>query len=81
LTQDVCRGVKCVMPHYKEFKEYKHFNLWNCGFIATANMNHTQHALDVNYTLSRPSDIAPFKEMQTLMYASLQERIKKGKLK
>jgi hypothetical protein len=73
--------VKCDMTHYKELKEDKHFKSWNRGIIATAHMNHTHLVLDANYSLANANDVALFKEMQTCMYAVLQEHLKTDKVK
>jgi hypothetical protein len=60
-------------------KEDKHFNSWNRGFIATAHMHHTHLVLDADYSPTNAIDVALFKEMQTFMYAVLQERLKTDK--
>jgi hypothetical protein len=49
-VQEFCRGVKHDKTQYEDLKDDKYFNLWNCGFVATAHMHHTHHVLDENYT-------------------------------
>jgi hypothetical protein len=78
-AQEFCRGAKCDMTHYKQLKEEKHFNSWNLGFIAIAYMHHTHLVLDANYSPSSAIDVDLFKEMQTVMYAVLQEHLKTNK--
>jgi hypothetical protein len=66
-AHEFCRGVKRDMTHYKELKEYKHFNSWNRSFIVTANMHHMHLVLDTNYSPTNAIDVALFKEIQTFM--------------
>jgi hypothetical protein len=60
-------------------KEEKKFNSWNRGFAETAHMQHTIFVLHAKYSPTNAADIALFKEMQTLMYAVLQEHVKTDK--
>jgi hypothetical protein len=73
------RGVKRNKTHYEDLKDDKYFNTWNRGFVATAHMHHTQLVLDENYIPKTNADIAVFKEMQTFMYAVLQDHLKTDK--
>jgi hypothetical protein len=66
--------------HYEDLKDDKYFNTWNCGFVATAYMNHTHLVLDETYVPSTDEEIAVFiKEMQTFMYAVLEDHLKTDK--
>jgi hypothetical protein len=81
-AQEFCCGVKHDMTHYKKLKEDTHFISWNRGYIATAQMHHTHLFLVANNIPANAIDVALYKEMQTLMYAVLQEHLKtnRGKL-
>jgi hypothetical protein len=48
-AQEFCRGVKRDKAHYETLKKVEGFHDWNCGFVATARMNHTHLVLDENY--------------------------------
>ena len=41
-VQEFRRGVKRDKLHYVDLKDDKYFTSWNCGFVATAYMHHTQ---------------------------------------
>jgi hypothetical protein len=69
------RGVKRDKTHYTGLKDNKHFNLWNRGFVATAFMHHTHHVLDEEYVPKTSTQIGPFQEMQTFMYAVFEEHL------
>jgi hypothetical protein len=78
-AQEFRRGVKRDKTHYMDLKDDKHFNSWNRGFVATAHMHHTHLVLDENYKPSSPTDVAVFQEIQTFMYAVLEEHLKTDK--
>jgi hypothetical protein len=78
-AQEFRRGVKRDKTHYADLKDDKYFNTWNRGFVATAHMHHTQHVLDEKYIPTTEIDIAVFKEMQTFMYAVLEDHLKTDK--
>jgi hypothetical protein len=77
--QEFRRSVKRDKTHYTDLKEDKHFNSWNRGFVATAFMHHTHLVLDENYVPTTANDIAVFQEIQTFMYAVLEEHLKTDK--
>jgi hypothetical protein len=56
--------------------------LWNRGFVATAYMHHTHLVLNEKYVPRTPNEIEVFQEIQTFMYAVMEEKLKseKGKL-
>jgi hypothetical protein len=61
-VQEFCQGVKRDKTHFEDLKDDKYFNLWNCGFVATAHMHHTHLVLDMNYDIPKNYvDIAIFK--------------------
>jgi hypothetical protein len=62
-------------------KETKNFNSCGRGLIATAHMNHMHLVSDTKYNLKIAINVALFEDMQTFMYAVLQEHlnIDKGK--
>jgi hypothetical protein len=68
--------------HYANLKEDKYFSTWNRGFVPTAYMHHTNKVLDEMYFPTSDIEMAVFMEMQTFMYAVLEEHLKtdKGKL-
>ena len=78
-VQEFRRGVKRDKTHYENLKDDKYFNTWNRSFVATAHMHHTQLVLDETYVPKADSDVAVFKEMQTFMYAVLEEHLKTDK--
>jgi hypothetical protein len=71
--------VKDDMTHNKELKEEKHFNSWIRGNVATVHMHNTHLVLDANYIPTNAIDVDLFEEMQTFMYAVLQEHLKTNK--
>ena len=73
------RGVKRDKTHYEDLKDDKFFNTWNRGFVATAHMHHTHLVLDEGYVPKNASEAAVFKEMQTFMYAVLEDHLKTDK--
>jgi hypothetical protein len=78
-VQEFRRGVKRDKTHYEDLKDDKYFNTWNRGFVATAHMHHTHHVLDATYVPQTDVDVAVFKEMQTFMYAVLEDHLKTDK--
>ena len=74
--QEFRRSVKRDKSHYTDLKDDKYFNTWNRGFVATAHMHHTHLVLDEAYVPRTPMDIALFQDMQTFMYAVLEEHLK-----
>jgi hypothetical protein len=78
-AQQFRRGVKRDKTHYETLKDDKHFNSWNCGFVATAHMHHTHLVLDEGYCPLNDIDVAVFKKMQTFMYAVLQTHLQTDK--
>jgi hypothetical protein len=78
-VQEFRRGVKRDKTHYEDLKDDKFFNTWNRGFVATAHMHHTQLVLDETYIPKTDSEKAVFKEMQTFMYAVLEDHLKTDK--
>jgi hypothetical protein len=54
---------------YAELTDNEHFNTWNCGFVATAFMHHTQFIVDVDYVPVTPTEVGLFREMQIFVYA------------
>jgi hypothetical protein len=77
--QEFRRSVKRDKMHYTSLKDDKHFSSWNRGFVATAFMHHTHLVLDENYIPTTANDIAIFREIQTFMYAVLEEHLKTDK--
>jgi hypothetical protein len=71
--------VKRDKAHYADLKDDKYFSTWNRGFVATSHMHHTQYVLDESYATTADVDIAVFKEMQTFMYAVLEDHLKTDK--
>jgi len=78
-VQDFRRGVKRDKSHYDDLKDDKHFNVWNRGFVATAHMHHTDLVLQGDYAPRNDADAALFREMQTFMYAVMEEHLKSDK--
>jgi hypothetical protein len=78
-VQEFRRGVKRDKSHYEDLKDDKFFNTWNRGFVATAHMHHTQLVLDEGYIPKTMTEIHVFKEMQTFMYAVLEDHLKTDK--
>ena len=78
-AQEFRRGVKRDKTHYEDLKDDKYFNTWNRGFVATAHMHRTHLVLDETYVPSTDVEIAVFKEMQTFMYAVLEDHLKTDK--
>jgi len=70
------RSVKRDKNHYGDLKDDKYFNTWNRGFVATAHMHHTHLVLDETYVPKTTMEIAVFQDMQTFMYAVLEEHLK-----
>jgi hypothetical protein len=62
--------------HYEDLKDVKFFNTWNRGFIATACMHQKGLVLDENYIPKTDAEKALFREMQTFMYAVLEDHMK-----
>jgi hypothetical protein len=60
-AQESRRGVKRDMTHYETLKDDKHFNSWNRGFVATAQLHHTHLVLDEGYCPLNDVDVAVFK--------------------
>jgi hypothetical protein len=69
-------GVKHDKTHYEDLKDDKFFNTWNRGFVATAHMHHTHLVLDEGYFPKTENECTVFKEMQTFMYAVLEDHLK-----
>ena len=78
-VQEFRRGVKRDKTHYEDLKDDKYFNSWNRGFVATARMHHTHNILDEGYVPKNDMDKAIFKEIQTFMYAVLEDHLKTDK--
>jgi hypothetical protein len=78
-VQEFCRGFRRDITHYEDLKDDKYFNLWNRAFVATGHMHHTHLGLDENYIPKNDVDIAVFKEIQTFMYAVLEDHLKTDK--
>jgi hypothetical protein len=80
-SQEFPLGVKRDNTHYDDLKDDKYFNSWNRDFVATAHMHPTHLILDESYIPRKAMEIAMFKEIQTFMYAVLEEHLKteKGK--
>jgi hypothetical protein len=78
-AQEFRHGVKRDKTHYEDLKDDKYFNSWNRGFVATAHMHHTHLVLDETYVPSTDEAVAVFKEIQTFMYAVLEDHLKTDK--
>jgi hypothetical protein len=78
-AQEFQRGVKRNKAHFADLKEDTYFSTWNRGFVATAHMLHTKMVLDEMYFPTLDIEMAVFKEMQTFMYAVLEEHLKTDK--
>jgi hypothetical protein len=78
--EEISSGIvsSCIEKRIVVHKEDNHFNSWNRGFIATAHMHHTHLVLDASYSRTNKIDVSLFKEMQTFMYAVLQDHLKTG---
>jgi hypothetical protein len=72
-------GVKRDKSHYIEFKDNKYFNSWIHGFVAMVFMHHTQHVLVADYKPVTTTEIGLFKEMQIIMYAVYEDKLKTNK--
>jgi hypothetical protein len=59
-----------------------YFNSWNRGFVATGYMHHIHFMLDERYVPKTANEIELFQEIQTFVYAIMEEKLKleKGKL-
>jgi hypothetical protein len=77
-AQEFRRGVKRDKTHYSDLKDDKHFNSWNCGFVATAFMHHTHHVLDEEYVPRTPTKRCKHSCMQFLK--SISRRIQESRL-
>jgi hypothetical protein len=77
--QEFRRSVKRDKTHRTSLKDNKHFNSWNRGIFATAFMHHTHLVLDENYIPTTEKNTAIFREIQTFMYAVLEEHLKTDK--
>jgi hypothetical protein len=60
-AQEFCRGEYQDKTHYADLKDDKYFSTWNCGFVATAHMHHTQYVLDESNVPTSDVDIAVIK--------------------
>jgi hypothetical protein len=69
------RGIKNDRTHYSEQNNVKNFNTWNCGFVATAFMHHTQFVLDGDYVPLTPTEVGLFREMKLFMHDVFEENI------
>jgi hypothetical protein len=69
------RVIKRDKTHYIELKYNKHFDTWNCGFVATAFMYRTQFVLDGEYVAVTPTGDDLFRKMQIFMYAVFEENL------
>jgi hypothetical protein len=78
-VQEFCCGVKRDKTHYENLKDDKYFNSWNCYFVATARMHHTDWVLNKKYVPRNDDEKFVFKEMQIFMYAVLEEHLKTSK--
>jgi hypothetical protein len=80
-VQEFRRGVRRDKAHHVHLKDDKYFNLWNCGFVATAYMHHSHLVLNKKYVPKTPNEIEVFQEIQTFMYVVMEEKLKleKGK--
>jgi hypothetical protein len=77
--QEFRHGTKRDKTHYEDLKDDKFINTWNRGFIATACMHQTDLVLDEKYVPKTDAEKALFKEMQTFMYAVLEDHLKTDK--
>jgi hypothetical protein len=75
-VQEFRRGVRRDKTHYVELKDDKYFNSWNHGFVATAYIHHTHLVLNKKYVPRTPNKIKVFQEIQTFMYAVMEEKLK-----
>jgi hypothetical protein len=71
--------VVCDKAHYLDWKDDKYFNSLNCGFVATASMHHTCLVLNEMYVPKSSKKIEVFQEIQTFMYAVMEEKLKSEK--
>jgi hypothetical protein len=80
-VQEFQCGARHNKKHYVDLNNYKYFNSWNCGFIATVYMHHTHLFLNEKYVPKTPNEVEVFQEIQTLMYAVMEEKLisEKGK--
>jgi hypothetical protein len=78
-VQEFRRGSKRDKTYYEDLKDDKFFNTWNRGFIATAYMHQTDLVLDEKYIPKTDAEKALFKEMQTFMYAVIEDHLKTDK--
>jgi hypothetical protein len=77
--QEFRRGVRRNKAHYVDSNDDKYFNWWNRGFAATAYMHHTHLVLNEKYVPKTPDKIEVFQEIQTFMYAVMEEKLKSEK--
>jgi actin-related protein len=80
-VQEFRRGVKRDKAHYENLKDYKYFNSWNRGFVATARMHHTYLVFNEKYIPKNDDEKVVFKEMQIFMYAVFEDHLKTSKVK
>jgi hypothetical protein len=73
------RGTKRDKTHYEDLKDDKFFNTWNRGFVATACMHQTDLVVSETYVPKTDAEKEFFKEMQTLIYAVLEDHLKTDK--
>lgn len=78
-VQEFRRGVKRDKLHYGELKDDKYFNSWNRGFVATAHMHHTNVILNETYVPRTANERDVFQEIQTFMFAVMEEKLKSEK--
>jgi hypothetical protein len=81
-VQEFRRGTKRNKTYYEDLKDDKFFNTWNRGFVATSCMHQTDLIFNETYVPKPYAKKAIFKEIQTFMYAVLENHLKtdKGKL-
>jgi hypothetical protein len=74
-VQELRRGIRRVV----DLKDDKHFSSWNRGFVATAYMHYTHLVLNEKYVWKTPNKIEVFQEIQTVMYAVMEQKLKSEK--
>jgi hypothetical protein len=67
------------MTHYEDLKNDKFFNTWSRGFVATACMHQTDLVLNETYVPKTDAEKELLKEIQTFMYAVLEDYLKTDK--
>jgi hypothetical protein len=62
-----------------ELEDDKYFNSWYRSIVVTTFIHHTQHVLNADYKPVTAMEIGLFKEMQIVMYAVFEDKLKTDK--